>query len=241
MDPASIVGVVGVAGQILKTIHHYAEGVSDYGDEVAGLRVELFCLKSALTQIDPNALPTTADEFCKMLDEAHFLLQTLADILQNEASRARELARRLIWPLKKQHVRDLTARLERIKTYFILVATNDTRDAARVAASTLNMLYKSVEELKTTEADKSRDSAISTWLTTFDSHTAHSAASLTRLENTNTWFLDGTLTEWASSGNGSLLWLRGKPGSGKTCIAAASVSRYVTGPRSHIKPSSNHN
>ncbi|KAH8180088.1 ankyrin repeats (3 copies) domain-containing protein [Sarocladium implicatum] len=225
MDPASIVGVVAVAAEILKTIHHYTQGAVEYGDEVASLRVELFCLKSALTQIDGHVLASPANEFFKMLDEARSLLQALADSLQVEASPARELARRLIWPLKKQHVKDLTTRLERIKTYFILVATNDTRDAARVAASTLEMLYKSIEELKTTDQDKSQESASSRWLTSFDPHIHHAAASSARYENTNAWFLENYLTGWALSGLHPFLWLRCKPGSGKTCIAAACISR----------------
>jgi hypothetical protein len=227
MDPASILGVIGVAAQLLKLIHVYGDGVAECRDEVAGLRVELFCLKSALTQIERDVLLSTtlqSDEFNKMLEEARALLVSLTDSLQPETSRAQRLAQRLTWPLKRQHVKDTTTRLERIKTYFILVATNDMREASRIFSASVEGIQQSLAELKTTEEDKATQVAVNAWLKSFDPEPTHQAALSTRSEGTNGWFLDGVLKDWAK-GSIQLLWLRGKPGSGKTCIAAACASR----------------
>lgn len=229
MDPASIVGVIGVAAQALKLIKAYGDAVSDCRDEVASLRVELFCLKSALAQIERDVLLAPEHEtaeFRWMLEEAHSLLVSLTESIQAGASRGSRLVQRLTWPLKRQHVKDLTGQLERMKTYFILVATSDTRDATRVLSKSLDGIQQSLAEMRTSEEDKATRAAVDTWLTSFDPEVAHHAALSARFEGTNRWFLDGALTKWLNSST-RLLWLRGKPGAGKTCIAAASAARYV--------------
>jgi hypothetical protein len=229
MDPASIIGVIGVAAQALKLIKVYGDAVSDCRDEVARLRVELFCLKSALTQIERDVLLAPeheAAEFKWMLEEARSLLVSLTESIQVGASRGSRLAQRLTWPLKRQHVKDLTGQLERMKTYFILVATSDTRDATKALTNSLDGIQQSLADMRTSEEDKMIQAAVDTWLTSFDPEIAHHAALSARFEGTNRWFLDGALAEWLKS-NSRLLWLRGKPGAGKTCIAAASAARYA--------------
>lgn len=230
MDPASIIGVIGVAAQVLQIINNYAEGVSGCSEEVAGLRMELFCIKSVLTQIDRDKSSISAlstDGFIKILDEARVLLESMRKSLEAEASRAQRLAQRLAWPFKRQHVRDLATSLERLKTYFITAAMNDIRHTVYASATSIKGLRLSLQEMKTMDDERSSQASIMSWLTSFDPEPAHLAALATRFEGSNEWFLGGSLKTWLSEPI-DVLWLIGKPGSGKTCIAAACVSRFLT-------------
>lgn len=115
-----MIGVIGVVLQITKTIYAYGDAVLEYKNEVARLRSELFGMHAALTQIEQDLSLVGKDgrhtlaspnlkspQFRQMLDETHTILEQLANTLQEDISRSRRLARRIIWPLKRPQMQDL--------------------------------------------------------------------------------------------------------------------------------------
>lgn len=239
MDPANVIGIIGVIGQIIKTTYEYGDGVLECKTEVARLRAELFGMQAALNQIERDLSSTSendlgplastnlkSQESCQVLEEARALLEPLAESLKEGISRTDRLTKRLAWPFKRQHVQDIASHLERFKTYFILAATTDTLQATRDTAESLRRLHVSIESLKVSERQKYLESEAYRWLDTYDSSPAHNAALSAHMEGTNTWFLDGVLSDFFL-GEMRVLWLTGRSGSGKTCMMAASVSRYV--------------
>lgn len=248
MDPASVVGIIGVVGQIIKAIYQYGDGISECRSEVARLRAELFGIQAALTQVERDLTSTCADgssslaspnlrsqDSCRVLEEARLLLVPLAETLSEGISRADRLAKRLSWPFKRQQMQDIATHLERLKTYFILAATNDTLQATKETAASLESLRLSMEEVKRSENQRVVETEAYEWLDPFDTNSTHNAALSAHLDGTSGWFLDDVLSNWLLE-DSQVLWLRGRPGSGKTCLMAASVARYVA-VRSHCRTS----
>jgi ribonuclease HI len=239
MDPASVAGIIAATGQILRAIYQYGEGVLECKSEVSRLRAELYGINAALSQIEQDLAYSKADpkrslaspnlaspESAGVLEEARNLLVPFASSLDAELSSARRLARKLVWPLKRHEVRVLGDHIERFKTYFILAATNDTLHAARGVAESLQDLHLSVKSLEILGDKRLLRTGVEKWLSAHDAKPAHESALAARVEDTNAWFVKGIFEDWAS-GESQLLWLKGKPGSGKTCILSACANKYT--------------
>lgn len=239
MDPASVIGVIGVVLQITKTIYAYGDAVLEYKNEVARLRSELFGMHAALTQIEQDlslvgndgrhtlASPNLeSPQFRRLLDETHTILEQLANTLQEDISRSRRLARRIIWPLKRPQIQDLATHLERLKSFFILATIRDTLEATRDIQLSIQALRQSIQDIQQSKEEQTLYMDAIRWLNPGDPQSIHTAASSARLDGTNSWFITGPFDNWVS-GTSPLLWLNGKPGSGKTCLTAACVHKFV--------------
>lgn len=240
MDPASVVGVIGVAAQITQAIYIYGDAVKDCKTEVAQLRSELFGMQAALTQIEQDLTPLQPKctrtavspsrnslQFQKVLDETWQVLQTLACTLKEPSSKADALKKKLVWPLKRAQVQALATHLERLKTFFILVATGDSLRAVEDLQYSINSLQESVDEIQQRQKEEAAYLEAMRCLAPYDPNSAHTNAATSRLAGTNSWFLDKPFQDWVS-GTSSLLWVRGKPGSGKICLMSACADRYYT-------------
>ncbi|KAN0115713.1 hypothetical protein V8E52_006659 [Russula decolorans] len=67
------------------------------------------------------------------------------------------------------------------------------------------------------------------WLSPPDPSTNHKIACRAHHKGTATWFFEGRMyTEWKSTGSDSLLWIHGKPGSGKSILCSTIVEDVKT-------------
>ncbi|OAR02133.1 hypothetical protein LLEC1_04170 [Akanthomyces lecanii] len=240
MDPASVIGVIGVVAQITQAIYVYGDAVSGCKAEVAQLRCELFGMQAALTQMEQDlkliandSSPYTvtspslySPECQEMLNETRMVLEKLADTLKVGTSRSENLTKKLTWPLKRPHVQALATHLERLKTFFILAVTRDGLQATQDIQSSVNALSKSVREIQQMQEEESVYLEAIQWFAPCDPNITHATASSCRLVGTNAWFLDDKFQNWASSTD-PFLWLKGKPGSGKTCLMSACADRLL--------------
>lgn len=255
MDPASVIGIIGVITQITQAIYAYGDAVSDAKNEIARLRSELFGMQAALMQIEQDLtwssnnnndekiehqitddaqssqtlVPSNlqSPQTTQMLQETRAILEELAKTLQEGLSKSKRLLKRLVWPLKRDYVQALATHLERMKTYFILVATNDTLVAIRDVQESLQDLHLFLDESQRTGKESEDFTLARKWLSTCEPEVAHAAALDMRLEGTGAWFLDEEFEAW-TRGTNQLLWLRGLPGSGKTCLTAACADKYTS-------------
>ena len=236
MNPDSLLGIITVIGQITQAIYTYGDAVLEYKTDVARLRSVLFGMQAALTQIEQDLALVREDgthtlaspnllsaETGRMLDETGEILRQLAETLKPEYSKTKERLKRLVWPLKKSQVQELVTQLERLKSFFILAATNDTLQATRDIQLAIRSLHLSIEKLQKSSVEDDFPQ-ISKWLAPRDTEIAHKAALANRLSGTGSWFLEKAYWDWVH-GSDQLLWLNGAPGSGKTCIAAACVDK----------------
>ncbi|KAI0292469.1 hypothetical protein B0F90DRAFT_277085 [Multifurca ochricompacta] len=87
-----------------------------------------------------------------------------------------------------------------------------------------------VQRLASDIIDKSkRDQSLKdvrTWLSPSDPSKSHNIAREVYHTGTGTWFIQGnTFTEWKNTG--SLLWIHGKPGSGKTVLCSTVIEEII--------------
>ncbi|KAF8497821.1 hypothetical protein F5888DRAFT_1578470, partial [Russula emetica] len=67
------------------------------------------------------------------------------------------------------------------------------------------------------------------WLSPQDPSTNHNIACNAHHKGTATWFFEGrTYNEWKSTGSESLLWIHGKPGSGKSILCSTIIEDVKT-------------
>ncbi|KAF8257304.1 hypothetical protein EI94DRAFT_1818349 [Lactarius quietus] len=93
---------------------------------------------------------------------------------------------------------------------------------ARVTAQESRLIIQhtanAVDELKWNQLKQ----LLRTWLSPADPSTNHNIARTAQHEGTEVWFFQGSIfTQWKS--NGSLLWIHGKPGSGKSVICSSVI------------------
>ncbi|KAH8984867.1 hypothetical protein EDB92DRAFT_2105829 [Lactarius akahatsu] len=103
----------------------------------------------------------------------------------------------------------------------IQVVIDDGKEARLVATeakSTIQRTANSVDELKWNHIKQ----LLRAWLSPADPSTNHNIARKAQHKGTTVWFFQGSIfTEWKSTG--SLLWIHGKPGSGKSVICSSVI------------------
>ncbi|KAH9012705.1 hypothetical protein EDB84DRAFT_929423 [Lactarius hengduanensis] len=100
-------------------------------------------------------------------------------------------------------------------------ATSDIKDDTK---ETKLMVQQIVSDVSSREWERLRG-----WLTPPDPSTNHTNACSTQHDCTAAWvFDDDIFKEWESSQSGSLLWIHGKAGSGKSILCSAIVQHLIT-------------
>ncbi|KAF8256927.1 ankyrin repeat-containing domain protein [Lactarius quietus] len=98
-----------------------------------------------------------------------------------------------------------------------------TQEEARMALAEVLMITHGIDEIKWNQLKQ----LLQAWLSPADPSTNHIIAQKAQHEGTATWLFQGSIViEWKSVG--SLLWIHGKPGSGKSVISS-SVIQDITG------------
>ncbi|KAL9052646.1 MAG: hypothetical protein Q9162_005273 [Coniocarpon cinnabarinum] len=253
MDAGSILGVVAIAGQVIRNVYAYGSAINKHQSEVSRLRCELFGLQAALKQINsdlgygqqtivpsgslplpvtkqgisvPSILTSSASR--AVLSEAHGVLKDLdARLCVGLRHKDRLGIGRLLWPLRREDILNLVGHLERFKTYFIMAATTNTTFMATNVGKDVEDVKSSIAVMQ--EADKQQllCQKVRNWPSPCEPGALHTSALSHRLDGTNAWFLDDTFHVWLLE-KGKLLMLTGKPGSGKTCMMAACIDRAAS-------------
>ncbi|KAI0297634.1 hypothetical protein BC826DRAFT_951451 [Russula brevipes] len=104
-------------------------------------------------------------------------------------------------------------------------AASEARVAMQQSANDTKMIMQHTERTAATVNHFSREQFrqdLRKWLSPPDPSTSHNAARRAQHEGTTTWFFQGcTYNQWKSTA--SLLWIYGKPGSGKSILCSALI------------------
>ncbi|KAN0107055.1 hypothetical protein V8E52_010563 [Russula decolorans] len=104
----------------------------------------------------------------------------------------------------------------------------DGNESATSISRALVSMQEIVSKMNKAERDKVRED-VRKWLSPPDPWKNHNLARECRHSGTGTWWIQGeTYAEWKSSGPSSLLWIRGKPGAGKSVICSAIIEDIRT-------------
>jgi hypothetical protein len=136
-DPLSIAGLILAIGGVVQILVNYGSDAKDARKDIQSLTTELFALKGVLEHIEyqqrafsadptsPKSVKYDSQEFSRMLESAKELLESLRKSLKPAQSHFGQSVQRMAWPLKKDDVQKQIARIERVKTWLIVVMTTD--------------------------------------------------------------------------------------------------------------------
>ncbi|KAH8703264.1 hypothetical protein BGW36DRAFT_84581 [Talaromyces proteolyticus] len=241
-DPLSISGLILQVITTAKTVYDYASQVKNAQKDIRELFGELFALKAIVDQIQMEKDATikvteiyfnntrSSDAFDKAMTDTRNLLQEILDDLVERALRGQSLLRNLGWPGKKTNLQEKVAKLERIKTYFILVLMNDKAELGRDMSISIGAIAETSIQLYQNNQDEI-NRKIKDWICPIDLELMHRRARSTCQSGTGLWFIDGPFQRWLSgSDDMRLLYLEGKSGSGKTVLCSSAIEAVQTVP-----------
>ena len=255
MDPLTAIGLAANIQQLLTGLFQYAKDAWNARTEIRQLSAEVAILKATLEHIRVILVPSrerhefaedakqllftenfVADEFPKMVSSTEDLLKEILDNLQAETSKGRlsqmgkQVWQRATWHLSKKEAKDYMERVERAKSWFILVLTTD--DTIRCQEMYLKICH--IEQAMRNQESRQEDQklrdmrkAIISWLRAYDPYSKYIQSFDYFQKDTGKWFLNGIYQEWMEGEHHSMLWFKAKPGFGKTTLMAAAVAQAL--------------
>jgi hypothetical protein len=216
MDPISITGLVVEVGHVLACLIQYAKDVQGASSDVRRLSEELFALKGILdhlaTQTEQsqsaekdceNDCSDTSlfdrDTMSRVLYTTNEFLRTLLVDLETPETKLKHLKRNLKWPFTKKEVNDHLIRLERVKSWLILVLVADHDSADRIMKQELSDLTSAVKEdlrIRDKERNEMANRDLLQWMAPVSPESSHLRASKRYRVRTGQWFLSGYLLDF---------------------------------------------
>ena len=256
MDPVTAIGLAAGVQQLLKSLISYGQDVKNAKGEIRQLSLEVTMLKAALENVKTVAessreitehyhetdsvlvtLNMATKEAAEMIKSTESLLEELLDVLVQKSTGNRPLQELkkvwqiTKWPLRKKQARDYIARIERAKNWFTLALTTDDTIQCREMYSKICDIEQTLRKQGAYQASRELDEArsrIISWLAPYESHGNYRKSLDYFQDGTGEWFLTGALLNWSNGKTAPLLWLRAKPGSGKTTLMAAAIRKLQT-------------
>jgi hypothetical protein len=212
-DPISIIGMIAEVGSIIQTTITYAKAVRDARSDTQKLSEELFALKGILEHLsvhiepeDSEKLPSYSEAIAfdpellrstlKTTDE---FLKSLLHDLEEPASKFKQLKKKLEWPFTQDQFNAHLTRLERVKSWLILVLTSDSAALQRDLHKEITNLASSLEDdlkIRKDERIQTAHKDIFHWLAPVSPNQIHMRATKGRGNQTGKWFIDRTFKYW---------------------------------------------
>ncbi|KAH9962804.1 NACHT domain-containing protein [Lactifluus volemus] len=130
----------------------------------------------------------------------------------------------------KTDIEDALTRLEKLSNDEALTATVQVLEAADSMDGKMEQVVDVTQQIESDVGDLKRDhlqANLQTWLSPPDPSINYNTARDAYHNGTATWFTRGhTYQDWKTSGSGSLFWVHGKAGSGKTILSSAIVDDF---------------
>ena len=222
---SGIAGLLSLTIQVISVSNRYFSNVRNASRTVKGYIRELEVFKLVLVDLETLAKdPSTAKQLHSVdstiisgcydeLDRLRTRLQkrTIGDALSSAALR-------FTWPFAEEETRRLIDVLHRYQNSF----------HAALSAANMRVSTKTLTAMKQLRNDRlsSQQSTVFNWLFSTDPDSNHAAARKKHEPKTGHWFLECTeFVSWQQSAS-SVLWLHGKPGSGKTILASTVVEAF---------------
>lgn len=215
MDPISITGLIITVSSVLSQVIGYAKTVTGAKADMRRLSEELFALKGILEHISmgigdntPNpekdseseaSGPFDRDVMARALFTANEFLQTLLQELEEPETKFKKLKQKLEWPFTQDQINAHLVRLERVKSWLILVITADTAAAGKDLHEEITGLAKDLkEDLRIREQERvQQDNAVLfKWIAPVNPADFHLRASGGRQTGTGRWFTKSYLKGW---------------------------------------------
>lgn len=228
MDPISITGLILDTGKIISSLISYAKAVQSAVSEIRKLSEELFALKGILEHLSNDAAqdvpkwqeaelpdPFNREIMMRVLATTNEFLQSLLTDLETPRTKFKRLKQKMQWPFTQEESNGHLARLERVKSWLILVLMADHVSVERALNSEISSLARSLREdlrIRNQERNEMANKALFQWIAPVNPANTHLRASKVQNIGTGKWFIDGHLRNWIrdEKPTGNILFLVGK-------------------------------
>ncbi|KAJ5153107.1 uncharacterized protein N7482_009585 [Penicillium canariense] len=255
MDPISITSLIIDVSQIITSLINYAKAVQGAKADMRKLSEELFALKGILEHIstgigdntpkskvypeEETPGPFDRDLMARVLFTANEFLQSLLQELEEPATKFKKLKQKLEWPFSQDQVNAHLVRLERVKSWLILVITADTASVERDLHQEITSLARNLKDdlrLRDQERVQRANEALFKWIAPVSPADSHLRASNGHRIGTGRWFIDSHLKVWLENPLdkrilflvGITLIVNSIAGTGKTTLFAQTVDELTS-------------
>lgn len=246
MDPlsitAGIIAVLGASGNVIC----YLNDLKNASEDRHRILSEVLALQPVLYNLRDKAMQAQQDEAWMIklrsmsqpdgpIHQLEAILKRLEELL-NPSGRRRKLSKALVWPLRREEVKDHLHALERVKTLFILAQQSDHVELTKAVQGSVASIHKKVEEIGDNLIQRRIDIShekIRQWLAPPDPSVNYNKCLKERFPGTGTWFTEGPVfTGWKKSSKAEIhssrspcrmLWLYGSPGCGKSVLSCTVI------------------
>lgn len=240
MDPLSISASIVALLQVSSTVLGYLSDVQKGPKELQQIRLEISSVLPILLMLQDQANePKQSDSFSTKLRslnmpegplaQLHAAMQRLA-IKVAPVKGLRKAKKAIKWHFEKEETHELLDTIERLKSLVNIARQNDHIALSKAIMKNTETIHKEVKEtslgVHTLRLDE-RQRAICHWLSAPDPSMNYNKALKDRYSTTGDWlFSTNAYSGWLST-PGSLLWLYGIPGCGKTVLSSAVIQNTV--------------
>lgn len=240
MDPLSVSASIVALLQLTSTVVSYLSAVRSGPKELQRVRLEVSSVLNILfllqDQADQAKQGDSISSTLGSLNVRNGPFEQFRATLELLASKLapvkgwRQIGMALKWPFEKEEIREILNTIERQKLLFSLARQNDHIALSKAIGSDIQTMKKEVNEITvriTNIQITERHQKICQWLTAPDPSFNYNGALKNRHVNTGGWFLETDIyLKWLSE-SGSLLWLYGIPGCGKTILSSTIIQNTV--------------
>ncbi|KAJ5769256.1 hypothetical protein N7520_003815 [Penicillium odoratum] len=246
MDPISITGLVIDVSHIISCLIKYAKSVKTARSEMQKLSEELFALKGILDHLaaqssseipkfqhieSEGSSPFNEHVMNRVLQATKEFLESLLKDLEPAESKLKSWKQKLEWHFTQEKINDHLIRLERVKSWLILVLTADHAAVERDLQQEIGSLARSLtEDLKIREQERNQmaNRELFEWMAPVSPANSHLRACEGYDIASGKWFIGGHLKHWLWYGDKNIFFLVGKSGTGKTTLFAQCVDELVS-------------
>ncbi|KAJ5538442.1 hypothetical protein N7494_007921 [Penicillium frequentans] len=245
-DPISITGLIVDVSHIIARLIKYAKAVQGARSEMRKLSEELFGLRGILDHLQTqsssdipkvqhieseDSTPFNEDIMERVLHTTKEFLDSILRDLEPAESKLKSLKQKLEWPFTEAKINAHLTRLERVKSWLILVLTADHAAVERDMQREIGSLARSLtEDLKIREQERVQmaNRELFQWMAPVSPANSHLRASEGHDIASGKWFIGGHLKHWLRHGNRNIFFLVGKSGTGKTTLFAQCVDELIS-------------
>lgn len=224
MDPISITGLVIEVSHVLSSLIRYAKTVQTAKSEVRKLSEELFALKGILEHLtaqindipkweESDTSPFDRDVMSRVLHTTNEFLQSLLMDLETAETKFKRLKQTLKWPFTQTQVSEHLIRLERVKSWLILVLMADHNSVDREMQHEIRDLTNTLKadlQIRAQERNQFLNRELLQWIAPVSPENSHLRASKRHRNGTGRWFVDGHLKTFLNQDENRAFFLLGK-------------------------------
>ncbi|KAJ5614448.1 hypothetical protein N7528_008102 [Penicillium herquei] len=245
VDPISITGLIVDVSHIVSRLIQYGKDLKSAKSDMRKLSEEMFALRGILDHLSAqkasepptyqeveseSPMPSNEDVMMRVLQTTKEFLDSLMKDIEPAETKFKNIKQKLEWPFTQEKINAHLTRLERVKTWLILVLTADHAAVERDLQQEIGNLARSLtEDLRIRERERiqSANRELFQWMAPVSPASSHLRATQASQIASGKWFIGGHLKHWLRYGKRNMFFLVGKSGTGKTTLFAQCVDELT--------------